>query len=163
MSRAGLTMGRARLAVSRARSAVRRLKLDMRRLLIAAGALVMAYAVAGALFDGDVNKVGVVLFLVAVLVLHDAVFLPLVIGAGALIGRFVPVRWQSTTRVAALISLAVSVVAMPLVLGFGRSPDNPSALPLPYGRGLIVILIVILIGSLGARKGMERRRAGRRG
>ncbi|HEV8567248.1 MAG TPA: hypothetical protein VGQ92_09140 [Actinoplanes sp.] len=156
-------MRRARRAVSPAWPAVRRPKLDMRRALIAAGALVMAYAVAGALFDGDVNKVGVALFLIAVLVLHDAVFLPLVIGAGALIGRFVPVRWQSTTRVAALISLAVSVVALPLVLGFGRSPDNPSALPLPYGRGLIVILILIWIGSLGARKGMERRRARRGG
>jgi hypothetical protein len=135
----------------------------VRRALIGVGVLVMAYAVAGALFDGDVDKVGVTLFLVALLVLHDAVFMPLVIVAGALIGRFVPVRWQSTTRAAGLISLAVTVVALPLVLGFGRSPDNPSALPLPYGRGLIVILIVIWIGSLGVRKGMERRRALRGG
>ena len=146
-----------------ATSAMRHPKLDLRHALIGAGALVMAYAVAGALFDGDVNRVGVALFLITLLVLHDGVFLPVVIGVGALIGRFVPARWQSTIRAAALISLAVSVVALPFVLGFGRSPDNPSALPLPYGRGLIVILILVWIASLGARKGMERRAARRDG
>jgi hypothetical protein len=139
----------------------------VRRALIGVGVVVMAYAVAGALFDADVNLVGVTLFLVALLVLHDAVFLPLVLGAGALIGRFVPVRWQSTVRAAAVVSLAVCVVALPLVLGFGRTPDNPSALPLAYGRGLIVVLLAVWIAALGARlgarKGMERRRARRLG
>jgi hypothetical protein len=134
----------------------------IRRVLIAAGTLIMAYAVGGALFDDDVSRIGVAVFLAAVIVLHDAVFLPLVLGAGALIRRLVPTGWRPAVQAAGLISLAVSVVALPFVLGFGRRPDNPSALPLPYGRGLLVIVGLILLVALGVtglrRKGFARRR-----
>jgi hypothetical protein len=83
-----------------------------------------------------------VLFLAAVLVAHDAVLLPVTIAAGALLARFAP-RWiLPSIRVAAIMSLAVGVVALPLVLGFGRAADNPSILPLAYGRGLLLILVL---------------------
>ncbi|MET8148647.1 hypothetical protein ACIBSW_35445 [Actinoplanes sp. NPDC049668] len=114
----------------------------VRRTLIGFGALIMAYAVSGALTDDDV-KGGALIFLVAVLVAHDGIMLPLTIGAGVLIGRIVPSRLRTPVRVAAVISLAVTVVALPLVLGRGRVPDNPSILPLHYGRGLIVVYTVI--------------------
>lgn len=135
-----------------------------RGVLIGGGALVMVYALAGAVTSGQVNLIGVPIFLVAVLILHDGVFLPVVLGAGALVRRFVPSRWQGTVRFAAVISLAVAVVGVPLVLGFGRSADNDSLLPRAYGKGLLLILIVIWGVSLGmrkvihSRKGLERRR-----
>jgi hypothetical protein len=113
-----------------------------RRALVVSGALVMAYALSGALTDPDL-KGGVLIFLVAVLVLHDGVLLPLSIGAGALIGRIVPSRLRTPVRVAAVISLALSVVALPLVLGRGRVADNPSILPLHYGRGLLIAYGII--------------------
>jgi hypothetical protein len=126
-----------------------------RRALIAGGALVMLYAVGGALFDGEVNKVGVPAFLIAVIVLHDGVFMPVVLGAGALINRLAAPRWRASVQVAALVSIAVSLVALPLVLGYGREPANPSALPLPYERGLLLILGLIWVFALG-RKGFAR-------
>jgi len=113
-----------------------------RRTLIGSGTLLIAYAVSGALADGDV-KFGALVFLVAVLVAHDGLLLPLTIGAGALIDRFVPPALRGAVRVAAVISLAVTMVALPLVLGRGRVPDNPSVLPLPYGRGLLVVYPLI--------------------
>jgi hypothetical protein len=133
----------------------------MRRALVVIGILTMAYAVLGALLDDDVKPFGVLVFLVGVLVAHDGVLLPLVLGAGALIGRYIPARRQPPVRVAALVSLAVSVVALPLVLGFGRSPDNPSVLPLPYGRGLLLVLALVWAVAIGAavlrtRKEVER-------
>jgi hypothetical protein len=127
-------------------------------MLIAGGALVMVYAVVGAVTGGDVNLVGVPLFLVAVLVLHDGVFLPVVIGVGALVHRFVPERWRPAVRAAAVVSVGVSVVGVPSALGFGRSADNPSALPRAYGWGLTLILTLVWGLSLGIRKGLERRR-----
>jgi hypothetical protein len=106
----------------------------VRRVLIGAGTLLMLYALGGAALDHDVNKVGVPVFFVAVLVLHDGVFLPAVLAAGAGIRRVVPDRWRGPVRGAALVSLAVSLVAVPLAAGPGL---------LPYGRGLLVILVLI--------------------
>jgi hypothetical protein len=129
-----------------------------RAVLIGGGALVMGYAVAGAVTAGGVHLGGVALFLLAMLVLHDGVFLPAVLGVGALAGRFVPGRWRATVRAAGVISLAVAVVGAPLALGFGRSADNPSVLPRAYGWGMTLILVVVWGVSAGIRKGLARRR-----
>jgi hypothetical protein len=114
-----------------------------RRILIALGTLVMAYAILGAVTDPDVRLFGVLIFLAAVLVAHDGVLSPVTIGVGALVRRFVPARLRTPVRVALVISLAVTLVALPLVLGFGRAADNPSVLPLHYGRGLLETLALI--------------------
>jgi len=118
----------------------------VRRALIGAGVLGMTYAVIGALTDPDV-KGGALLFLIGVLIAHDAILLPLVIGVGALIGRFVPLRRHALIRAALLITLAVTIVAVPLVLGRGRAADNPSLLPLNYGRGLLEIYGLIWVST----------------
>jgi hypothetical protein len=127
----------------------------VRRLLIAAGVLAMAYGVGRAVLDSDVNTVGVPIFFVALIVLHDGLFLPLVLAAGGLVRRLVPADWRATVRGAVLISLAVTVVGLPPALGFGRDPANPSALPRSYGWGLLVLLGLIWGVALGG-KGFER-------
>lgn len=126
-----------------------------RRVLIAIGALTIAYAAAGALADPDL-KAGALLFLLGVLVAHDGILLPLAVGAGAVVGRFVPLRFRAAVQAALLASLAVTVVAFPLVLGRGRDPDNPSVLPLRYGLGLLATYAFIwtfaaAVGTLRTR------------
>jgi hypothetical protein len=116
----------------------------MRAGLIAAGILVMGYALVGVFTN---NPLAVLIFLAGVLIGHDFVLMPAVIGVGALIGRFVPAGNRAVVRVAALCSLAVTVVALPLVLGYGRTPDNPSALPGDYGWGLVIVLGAIWLGT----------------
>ena len=131
-----------------------------RRWLFAIGGLVMGYAVIGALGDPDV-KGGVLLFLAAGLVAHDGVLLPLTIGAGVLVGRFAPPRLRTAVRAALVVSLAVTIVAFPLVLGRGRAADNPSLLPLHYGRGLLEIYGLIWATTAAVvvtRSWRERRR-----
>ena len=135
----------------------------MRRVLIVLGTLVMAYALLGAAVDDEVDRLGVVVFLIAVLLLHDAVFMPLVLAAGALIRRTVPARWLATARTAAVVDLAVIVVALPLVLGFGRTADNPSVLPRPYASGLLLTLVLTTVTVVACRKKIERSRERRRG
>lgn len=125
-----------------------------RGLLIAAGALAMVYALFGTLTDPDLKIGGVLLFLGIVLVLHDGVLMPLVIGVGALLTRAPPL-----IRAAMVVSLVVTLVALPFVLGYGRSPDNPSVLPLPYGNGLALILVAIWTTTL-ALLAIRRRGAG---
>jgi hypothetical protein len=127
----------------------------VRRGLVTAGTLIMGYATVGVLTDRNVRPGGVLIFLAAVLAGHDVVLLPLIIGVGALIGRLAPAQARAAIRAAALCSAAVTVVALPLVLGYGRSTDNPSALPLHYGRGLAVILALIwsvAVASILARR-----------
>jgi hypothetical protein len=123
------------------------------------GAIVMGYAVLGAATDPDLKPGGVLLFLAAVLVAHDAVLLPATIAGGAIIGRFAPRRSVPSIRAAAIISIAVGVVALPLVLGYGRSADNPSVLPLAYGRGLLLVIAVTWAAAL-VSAGLMRHRAG---
>jgi hypothetical protein len=90
---------------------------------------------------------------------HDAVFLPVVIAVGAVIGRFVPVSARTIVRIALLVSLAVTVVALPFVGGRGRRPDEPSALPLNYGRGLVIVLAAVwLAAGVALAAGWWRRR-----
>jgi hypothetical protein len=122
----------------------------VRAALIALGTIVMGYAVLGAATDPDLKPGGVVLFLATGLVAHDAVFLPLTIAAGALIARLTP-RWaRPSVSVAAIVSLAVGLAALPLVLGYGRSADNPSILPRAYGHGLLLVVTLIWAVALVA-------------
>jgi hypothetical protein len=119
-----------------------------RILLVATGTLLMGFAVAGALRDPDVSPGGVLLFLAAVLGGHDVVWMAAVLAAGALLTRLVPRRHRTTARAAAISGAAVTFVALPLVLGFGRPADNPSALPLPYGRNLAGVLLAVVAAAL---------------
>ena len=138
----------------------------MRAVLITVGTVTMGYALLGAATDPGLKPGGVVLFLAAVLVAHDAVLLPVTIAAGAFLGRFAPSWARPNVRVAAIVSLAVGVVALPLVLGYGRAADSPSVLPLDYGRGLLLILVLtwaaVLVPAVLTRYRTHRRK-GRHG
>jgi hypothetical protein len=94
-------------------------------------------------------------------VLHDAVLVPAVLAAGALTG-LVPAG-RRIVRAALVIGACVTVVAIPVVLGYGRRTDEPSRLPLPYGRNLGIVLGVIAAAAacaLVVRAVTARRRAG---
>jgi hypothetical protein len=128
----------------------------MRRLLIAAGTAAVLYAVAGAFTDPDVAVAGVLVFAAVVLVLHDGVLMPLVALAGRVLRGTSP-----AAHVAAVVTVTVVAVGLPLALGFGRPADNPSALPLAYGRHLVGIVASIWL-VFAVRKGwrhVRRRRS----
>ena len=130
-----------------------------RVVLVTAGVLTMAYAGYGILTDPAADPGGVLVFLIAVLVAHDALWMPVVIVGGILLTRLVPHRYRPTVRMAVLAAAAVTVVAVPLVLGFGRTADNPSALPLPYGRNLALVLLTVAAAaslSISARRVRDR-------
>jgi hypothetical protein len=140
-----------------------------RRVLVGVGALLVAYAIGGALTDRDV-KAGAFIFLIGVLVAHDGVLLPVTIGVGALLGRLVPLRGRAYVQGALIAGLAVTVVAFPLVLGRGRASDNASVLPLHYGRGLLeiygaicgAVAVAIAVRAWRGHRAQERRAQERR-
>lgn len=99
------------------------------------------------------------------LVAHDGVLAPLTVLAGLGISRVVPARVRAPIQAGLFATAAVSLAALALVLGFGRRPDNPSLLPLPYGRNLLLLLTVIwaAVALLCLVPLLFRRRRRRRG
>ncbi|NVI87397.1 hypothetical protein [Actinomadura sp. BRA 177] len=82
-------------------------------------------------------------------ILHDGVLVPAVLVAGLATGRL-PARHRRIVRAALVIAGCVTAVALPLVLGYGRRADEPSRLPLPYGRNLAIVLAAITVIAAAA-------------
>ncbi|MFG1852819.1 hypothetical protein ACGFJT_13370 [Actinomadura geliboluensis] len=95
-------------------------------------------------------------------VLHDAVLVPLVLAAGLATARL-PAAAKPAVRAALVVAGCVTAVALPLVLGYGRRADEPSRLPLPYGRNLALVLTAIaVVAALAVAVRLARRRKGGR-
>ncbi|MFI1467736.1 hypothetical protein [Streptomyces wuyuanensis] len=124
----------------------------------AAGALgVVMMGVGAALVLSSRDAPGVLVWLGGALVLHDAVLAPLVLGVGLLVAGL-PAR--GVVRGALVVGGSLVLVTLPLLLRPG-APPNPSALPLPYGRNLVIVLgvvagaacLVLLVRRLRRRPG----------
>ena len=115
--------------------------------LVAAGGALMLYAVVGAVTDRSDRIGGHLIFLVAVLLGHDWLLMPLAIAIGALLSRVVPSQVRAVTVAAVYVSGVLFVVALPLILGLGRRADDPSALPLNYSRGLLISVAVVWLAA----------------
>lgn len=113
---------------------------------VASGTQVLRYAVGGLgvaliglgawLVVAEPDPLGVLVWLAGALVLHDGILAPLVFGVGLLlVGR----RQRGLWRGALLVAGSVILIALPLLVRPG-APPNPSALPLPYGRNLAIVL-----------------------
>ncbi len=75
--------------------------------------------------------------------MHDLLLAPLAIAIGLVVAWAAPSAARPYVQAGLIISGVVVLVAAPFVLGFGRTPDEPSALPLNYARGLLVVLVVV--------------------
>jgi hypothetical protein len=130
----------------------------LRILLGAFGVAAMGYAVLGAARDPDVKALPHLLFLAVLPIAHDGFLLPIAIGVGVLLRLVVPRRVRGLVLGGLVVSASVTVATLPLVLGLGRKQDNPSALPLNYGRGLLIVLAAVwaVIGLLALGMGLVR-------
>ncbi|MEU8194456.1 hypothetical protein AB0C10_11825 [Microbispora amethystogenes] len=110
------------------------------------GGLVVA-GLAGLVVDARLtDPLGWALWFGGLIVAHDGVLVPLVLLTGVAVGRM---REPSTVRAGLIVAAVLSLIALPMVTGFGRRADNPSLLPLDYGRNLLVVLsLVALVTAL---------------
>lgn len=105
------------------------------------------------------DPLDVLVWLGGALVLHDAVIAPLVLGVGLLVAAL-PAR--GLLRGALLTGGAVLLITLPLLVRPGN-PPNTSALPLPYGQNLLLVLgAVAVVAGLLAVVSAVRSRARRR-
>lgn len=73
----------------------------------------------------------------------DLVVVPAAAGVGVLARRLVPAPAWPAVRAALLSSATLAVFALPLVLGVGGAPGNPSLRPRRYGPGLAAAVAVV--------------------
>ena len=113
-----------------------------RRLLVLAGIAMIAFA----LFGGGAPNLTESPYLefVAKVTLGVLVLaLPLSLAVGWLIGRTVPAVARPIVQGACLATGLITAIALPSVLGRGRDPAMPSALPRNYATGLWTVLAAV--------------------
>lgn len=123
---------------------------------ILGGCGLLLIAIGGRLLSVLPDPLDVMVWLGGALVLHDAIIAPLVLAAGLAVAA-VPAR--GVVRGALLTAGVLVLVTLPLLLRPG-TPPNPSALPLPYGRNLLIVLAVVAVAAvalaLAGRRGRAR-------
>jgi len=78
---------------------------------------------------------------------HDFLVAPLVVLVGWLTYEVVPRAARPAVRVGLALTFLTVLIAWPVVRAYGRSPRNPSLLPLDYGQNLVVALVVIWVAT----------------
>ncbi|MCU7821063.1 hypothetical protein [Kitasatospora sp. DSM 101779] len=122
----------------------------LRGTVLAAGLALIGFGTYGLLNDTYITApVDVLVWAVGGLLLHDALWVPLLCLVGAYLARGPVLRgWLTVTA-------AVTAVGLPAVLRAGDDHGNPSLLPLPYLRNWLVVLAATAVVALGV--GLVRR------
>lgn len=84
-------------------------------------------------------------WLIGVVVVHDFVIAPAIIAVGFVLSRTVSARIRPIVQGGFIVAAVLTAISIPVVLGLGRYPGNPSLLPLDYGRNLVIILITVAV------------------
>jgi hypothetical protein len=98
---------------------------------------------------GMPKPLGCALSFGGLIVAHDALLVPLVLLTGAAIAKLHD-SFQFPLRLALTTAAVLCLVALPMVTGIGHRADNPSLLPLDYGRNLLIVLGVIALAATAA-------------
>jgi hypothetical protein len=102
----------------------------------------------------------VAVWLAAGVVVHDAALSGLVIGACLLGSRLLPQPWRAPAAIALVVWGALSVVAVPVLVGGGVRADNPTLLDRPYvATWWVVSAIVVGLVAVGGLVRARRPRA----
>ena len=117
-----------------------------RWLFVLPGLGAVGYGVQGLLTAGSRVPLGSWLtWFVGSALLHDLVIAPVWIGLGWLAARLLPAAARPAIVVGAAVAGLLALIALPLVLGVGVDPANPSFLPRDYGRNLLLVDAAVLV------------------
>ena len=133
-----------------------------RTILAAAGLLLVAFGVFRLLTEiptGSLIRLGI--WLLAALIIHDAVISPAVAGVGWTLRRNVPDRGRQYLQWALIMIVVVTVIALPMIFLRGSQPPVKALLLRDYAANL-TLLIGLIAGvtatSYAVRVFRDRRR-----
>lgn len=117
---------------------------------IAVGWVVMVVAVVGAVGDDALRGwASWMRWIVGTAVVHDLLVLPLVVGIGWALGRWLPVAFRIPVRTALVVGAVVTITVWPIARRWGARADNPSIVPLPVAENLRTMWLVLAVGAFG--------------
>ena len=103
----------------------------------------------------------VALWLVAGVVLHDAVLAAVVVVLGALAVRLAPAPARAPLAVGFVMLGPVTLLAVPVLGRFGARADNPTLLDRDYTAGWLVLAGITTVAVVGATLVRSRRGSGK--
>lgn len=122
----------------------------MRATRVALGAVGVASIVWGAWLlrdDGLERLQSTALWLVGVVVVHDAVLAPLVVALGVVAVKVLP-RHRAIAAVAFLVWATVTLAVANVLLGVGGKPDMDSLLNRPYVTAWLAFTGLVVAGTV---------------
>lgn len=101
---------------------------------------------------------GVALWFAGGVIVHDAVLAPLTLALTAVAGRVIPRNWSGAAASAAIVVGTVTVMAIPVLGGFGADYDraNTTYLDRDYLAGWFGIVVLTVVAVVGVRFGTRR-------
>lgn len=130
--------------------------------MYAVGVAMTAYGMRGLLTvdAGSTQPVRWAAWFVGAVIVHDLVFTPLVFLMAVLAVGRVPRAYRPLVQGGLIVSGVLALVSLPFVGGFGQRADDPSALPLPYGRNLMIMIVLVwtAVAALAMVRARSRRR-----
>lgn len=115
----------------------------VRTILVLVGVAVGGYG-AILLWDNP-SVVRIVVWALLAAIVHDVVFAPLCAAAGLAGRTFIPARWRPPVAVAALCSVVLALLAVPVYAKPGLPPDNPTVLDRDYALGVWIAIAAVWI------------------
>lgn len=104
------------------------------------------------------NLVDTATWLVAGVVLHDAVLAPVTILTAVVTTRLLPAAWRAPVAAGAIVLGSVTLLAIPVLGRYGAKPDNPTLLDRDYLAGWLAVAGLTCAGVAVAALMSTRRR-----
>lgn len=94
--------------------------------------------------------VGLGVWLIAALVIHDGIASPLIIAVGVVLARWVPPRARRYVQFALIVSALIAVIAIPLAYREDTQPPAESMLLQNYLGNLTLLIGIVAAFSIAA-------------
>ncbi|MEP7036541.1 MAG: hypothetical protein ABI934_13215 [Actinomycetota bacterium] len=118
--------------------------------LVAAGVLLLLYGGVRLVAEVPEALPGLVLWMVGIVVIHDGLLSPLVVGVGWLLARTVPPSGRRYLQAALVVGGLITIIAIPLIARRGTQPPAKALLLQNYGANLAILLGLVATLNLAA-------------